>query len=457
MKHSELCKSYDGKDFVIYVSSLDLRKNHVLLVNVWRRLIEQRGGKVPTILFVGRSMWGGEQIMEMVNEETALAGKVKFLQDVSDHELHWMYRNCLFTVYPSLHEGWGLPVAESLAMGKVCIASNSTSTREIAPSLTELLDPYDFNAWVEKVGYFLDNRQALKARESEIESQFTFFDWDDTVTEIISAVDTVPLRTSQRSIVWPGSVIDFTDHAVDPGLAYDVCRSNWARREPKGRWSVGRTADLSFRTRVRSIETLHIRFELYALADPEIGFREVTFAVNDTPVGTFMVNRKPTYVDLELDTVSLPDAGFGFKQIDLNLQTPDEMSVSMFNDSSDSRMLGVHLRAIAVGGDKKSLDRTLPTNGLMKARYQENCEARRTKNAGAGRMSATLAPAQTAALHQALLLLETPTRLPPTNPVFKVLHFIRADTLALKVYRKLTGRTNDALRRTIAALVNDGK
>ena len=457
LKRSELCKTYAGKDFVLYVSSLDLRKNHILLVNVWRRLIEQRGGKVPTILFVGRSMWGGEQIMEMVNEETALAGKVKFLQDVSDQELHWMYRNCLFTVYPSLHEGWGLPVAESLAMGKVCIASNSTSTREIAPSLTELLDPYDFNAWVEKVGFFLDNRQALKARESEIESQFTFFDWDDTVTEIVSAVDTVPLRTSQRSIVWPGTVIDFTETAVDLGLADDVCRTNWARREPKGRWSVGRTADLSFRTRVRSIETLHLRLELYALADPETGCREVTFTVNDKPAGTFMVNRKPTYVDLELDTASLPDVGFGFKQVDLNLQMPEEMSVSMFSDSSDSRMLGVHLRAIAVGGDTKALDQALPTKGLMKARHQVHHEARRTKHSGAGQVSSTLAPAQMAALHQALLLLETPTRLPPTNPVFKVLHFIRADTLALKVYRKLTGRTNDALRRTIAALVNDGK
>jgi len=457
LKRSELCKSFEGKDFVLYVSSLDLRKNHILLVNVWRRLIEQRGGKVPTILFVGRSMWGGEQIMEMVTEEAALAGKVRFLQDVSDEELHWMYRNCLFTVYPSLHEGWGLPVAESLAMGKVCIASNSTSTREIAPSLTELLDPYDFNAWVEKVGYFLDNRQALKARESEIESQFTFFDWDDTVTEIVSAVDTVPLRTSQRSIVWPGSVIDFADTAVDLGLADDVCRTNWARREPKGRWSVGRTADLSFSTRVRSIETLHLRLELYALADPETGFREVAFTVNDTPVGTFMVNRKPTYVDLELDTASLPDAGFGFKQVDLNLQMPEEMSVSMFSDSSDSRMLGVHLRTIAVGGDTKALDQALPTKDLMKARRQVDYEARRTKTSGAGHVSASLAPAQTAALHQALLLLETPTRLPPTNPVFKALHFIRADTIALKVYRKLTGRTNDALRRTIAALVNDGK
>ena len=457
LKQSELCKSYDGKDFVIYVSSLDLRKNHILLVNVWRRLIEQRGGKVPTILFVGRSMWGGEQIMEMVTEEAALAGKVKFLQDVSDQELHWMYRNCLFTVYPSLHEGWGLPVAESLAMGKVCIASNSTSTREIAPSLTELLDPYDFNAWVEKVGYFLDNRQALKVRESEIESQFTFFDWDDTVTEIVSAVDTVPLRRSQRSIVWPGSAIDFTETAVDLGLADDVCRANWARREPKGRWSVGRTADLSFRTRVRSIETLHIRLDLYALADPEMGFREVAFTINEEPAGTFLVNRKSTYVDLELDAASLPDAGFGFKQVDLNLQMPEEMSVSMFDDSSDSRMLGVHLRTIAVGGTKRALDQTLPTKGLMKARHQVDYEARRTKHSGAGHVSEGLAPAQTAALHQALLLLETPTRLPPTNPVFKVLHFIRADTLALKVYRKLTGRTNDALRRTIAALVNGGK
>ena len=252
-------------------------------------------------------------------------------------------------------------------------------------------------------------------------------------------------------------MIDFTETAVDLTLADDVCRTNWARREPKGRWSVGRTADLSFRTHVRDLETLHIRLDLYALADPEIGFREVTFTINDKPAGTFLINRKSTYVDLELDTASLPDAGLGFKQIDLNLKMPEEMSVSMFDDSSDCRMLGVHLRTIAVGETKKALDQALPTTDLMKARRQVDYEARRKKISGAGHVSASLAPAQTAALHQALLLLETPTRLPPTNPVFKALHFIRADTVALKVYRKLTGRTNDALRRTIAALVNDGK
>ena len=61
---SDLQGRFSGQSFAIYVSSIDLRKNHVFLINVWRRLIEERGAAAPHLLFIGRPLWRGDEVIE---------------------------------------------------------------------------------------------------------------------------------------------------------------------------------------------------------------------------------------------------------------------------------------------------------------------------------------------------------------------------------------------------------
>ena len=88
-------------------------------------------------------------------EHSKLKEKILVLKGINDEELSWLYRNCMFTAYPSLYEGWGLPVAESLRYGKFCIASKISSVPEIAPDLTKLIDPLDAMEWYNTIKFYI--------------------------------------------------------------------------------------------------------------------------------------------------------------------------------------------------------------------------------------------------------------------------------------------------------------
>jgi hypothetical protein len=70
-----------------------------------------------------------------------------FFYNVGDEELAWLYENCLFTVFPSEAEGWGLPISEALDRGKYCLASDNTSLKEAGEGLVFHASLQDRQAW----------------------------------------------------------------------------------------------------------------------------------------------------------------------------------------------------------------------------------------------------------------------------------------------------------------------
>src|SRR5262245_9735558 len=110
-------------------------------LSVWRRLLERHGADlVPTLIFAGQIGWLVDGLLADLKASEYPNGKIMLVQGLSDAELQQAYRSCLFTVFPSLCEGWGLPIAESLAHGKFCIASNRTSIPELRLNLIHYLD-----------------------------------------------------------------------------------------------------------------------------------------------------------------------------------------------------------------------------------------------------------------------------------------------------------------------------
>jgi len=124
-------ESLADRPFVLFVSSIAARKNHLFITQVWTRLAAELGTRLPRLIFVGRAPADQEAMMERLGRDPALADHLIHVSGASDAQLAWLYRRCLFTVFPSLYEGWGLPVAESLAVGKVCLASNASSIPEV--------------------------------------------------------------------------------------------------------------------------------------------------------------------------------------------------------------------------------------------------------------------------------------------------------------------------------------
>ncbi len=120
--------------FVLSVGTIDGRKNQAALCRLWPRLRAALPGRAPQLVLVGRDDVG----LDTLSDEVAAlmeAGDILVLQGVADAELAGLYDACLFTAFPSLSEGYGLPVAESLAHGKLCVASDLAVIRDHAGDL----------------------------------------------------------------------------------------------------------------------------------------------------------------------------------------------------------------------------------------------------------------------------------------------------------------------------------
>lgn len=175
--------------YVLFVSTIEPRKNQSLLFRVWRRLLTDRDpSQVPTLVFAGRVGWQIADLMSQLRNTDCLNGKIAVLEGMSDHELRQLYDGCLFTIYPSLYEGWGLPVTESLAFGKPCLASNKTSLPEAGGQFARYFDPDNGNEAYEAIQALLDDRDGLRQWEQQIRRDFRPTSWADAATTMLTAL-----------------------------------------------------------------------------------------------------------------------------------------------------------------------------------------------------------------------------------------------------------------------------
>ncbi|MDG2527285.1 glycosyltransferase family 4 protein [Caulobacter endophyticus] len=117
--------------FVLFVSTIESRKNHLGAFEAWIALIGRHGmRKVPKLVCVGNRGWLNDAIYARLDTHEGLRERVVMLSGLSDAQLARLYASCLFTLYPSSYEGWGLPVTESLCYGKVPLTSDASSLPE---------------------------------------------------------------------------------------------------------------------------------------------------------------------------------------------------------------------------------------------------------------------------------------------------------------------------------------
>lgn len=168
--------------FLLVVGTMEIRKNHQLLYQAYR-LAHERNIDLPPLVIVGREGWMAEVVAQMMRKDPAVKGKFLFAGPVGDAELSWLYQNTLFTVFPALYEGWGLPVAESLYYKKVCAASNSSSIPEIAGPLNHYYSPYSPEECLKVMSEMTDPtvRESLEKRIAE---EYRPTTWPETANEI---------------------------------------------------------------------------------------------------------------------------------------------------------------------------------------------------------------------------------------------------------------------------------
>jgi glycosyltransferase involved in cell wall biosynthesis len=173
--------------FVLFVSSIEPRKNHMMAFRAWQAMIARDAAGTPDLICVGNGGWLNGPIHAMLQDDPGLANKVQILSDVSDEELALLYRQCRLTIYPSHYEGWGMPVTEALCHGKVPVVTRCSSLTEAGGDFAVYVTPDDAVGLAETIQDLWLNPERLAALEARIASDFHPRSWMDLAVEIGNA------------------------------------------------------------------------------------------------------------------------------------------------------------------------------------------------------------------------------------------------------------------------------
>lgn len=176
--------------YVLIVSTIEARKNHLLLFRVWQRLLaDMPAESVPKLVFAGRVGWMVDDLMVQLANTDWLDGRIVLIESPSDADLAALYRGCLFTLFPSFYEGWGLPITESLAFGKPCLTADNSSLPEAGVGLTRTFDADNLHSATQAIREVLEDHAGLAAWEARIRAEFHPVPWSAAAGAVLAACE----------------------------------------------------------------------------------------------------------------------------------------------------------------------------------------------------------------------------------------------------------------------------
>lgn len=140
-----------AEPYFVMLGTIEPRKNHWLILQIWRQLVEQMGASAPRLVVVGQRGWECENVVDLLERCEALRGVVIELPGCSDQELITWFGHAQALLFPSFAEGYGMPLAEALAQGLPVVASNLPVFREIAAGVPDYIEPLDGQRWADVI------------------------------------------------------------------------------------------------------------------------------------------------------------------------------------------------------------------------------------------------------------------------------------------------------------------
>ena len=140
-----------SKPYFVTIGTIEPRKNHLLLLQVWRELATEYGSSCPGLVIIGRRGWMNEGTFAMLDRCDAIAPFVVEAPGLSDHAAATLLKGARALLFPSFAEGFGLPLLEAERMGRPVIASDLNVFREVATKPFQALSPLDGGAWKQAI------------------------------------------------------------------------------------------------------------------------------------------------------------------------------------------------------------------------------------------------------------------------------------------------------------------
>lgn len=173
------------QQYVLFVSTVESRKNHLSAFKAWQDLIRRRGAAdVLKLICVGNRGWLNDAVFSKLEADKDLQSKVMIVSGVSDPDLANLYKASAFTLYPSTYEGWGLPVTESFCYGKAALLSDSSSLPEAGGDFADYFRVGDQAEFLQKLERLMFDLPYRREREQNILSNFQPRPWRELGEDI---------------------------------------------------------------------------------------------------------------------------------------------------------------------------------------------------------------------------------------------------------------------------------
>lgn len=350
-------------DYILLVSTIEGRKNHILAFRALEKILKRRG-ECPRLVCVGRVGWRSEQFLEACYKSNFLGSRVTIRQDISDDELDRLYQGCRFSLYPSTYEGWGLPVGESLSKRRLVIASDASSIPEVGVDAAVYFKSGDLDDLADKIEEnFFDDDIFLANMKNVYDYQPV--SWLDIAGKVTSAcvaslgesdpappTVTLGAEYAMKSRLFDGDSRNgdeltryirdyrkrrmtsgyYTDEELEHGLGFRS-GDGWQSPESDHIWISDRGGQLVFR--VPDIQTKYVIY-LNCFAVSLIGDILVDIVVNSTLPSRKIVRTAGTIMVFDIE--SLPN---GLVNISLTPVVDDESKQKVLSVDSRVPVLGI--------------------------------------------------------------------------------------------------------------------
>ena len=175
--------------YFVVLSTIEPRKNHWLLLQIWKSLVQSMGESAPRLIVIGQRGWDCENVATLLDRCESLKGYVHELSCCTDAELANYLHHAQALLFPSFAEGYGMPVVEALFLSVPVIASDLPVFREVAGNIPEYVDPLDAIRWGELVKEYANFGSKCRAEQLRRRGGFRAPTWANHFVKVDSMLE----------------------------------------------------------------------------------------------------------------------------------------------------------------------------------------------------------------------------------------------------------------------------
>ena len=165
------------KPYFVMLGTIEPRKNHWMVLHLWRQLIESLGEKAPSLVIIGKRGWECENIVDLLDRCDVLRNFVIEESRCSDTQLSTWLQYAQALLFPSFAEGYGMPLVEALSVGLPVIANDLPAFREIAEDIPEYVDALDGLGWKKLILAYSESNNSIRMAQIERLKNFNIPTW----------------------------------------------------------------------------------------------------------------------------------------------------------------------------------------------------------------------------------------------------------------------------------------